>query len=122
MVAYWTLWFADRGSVASESATYYYDFENAFPLADGLLTVAVLLTAWRLWCGDRGALLWGLLAAGGGVYLFGLDILFDLEHGIWGRGAGGAIELVINLLTVSASCGFATWLWRHRQALEEPSG
>ena len=35
------------------------------------------------------ALMWLLLAAGAGVYLFGMDVLYDLEHGIWWSSGGG---------------------------------
>jgi hypothetical protein len=113
-VVYWMLWFSDRALVASESTVSYYNFENAFPLADGLLAVAVLATAWCLWRRRSEALLFGLLAAGGGYYLFSMDVLFDLEHGIWFKGTGGGIELVINLITVGATTWLTLWLWRHR--------
>ncbi len=118
MITFWTLWFAHRSAVASDTTVSYYDFENAFPMADGLLTAALLASAWSLWTGRATAVLFGLLGAGGGFYLFGMDLLFDIEHGIWGRGAGGAIELVINILTIVASVGFARWMWVNRRELD----
>ncbi|MEY2399873.1 MAG: hypothetical protein QOJ00_3047, partial [Actinomycetota bacterium] len=42
MVAYWTAWYADRSLVASESTKAYYDFENAFPAADGWIAVCLV--------------------------------------------------------------------------------
>lgn len=122
MVLYWSLWFADRSLVASEHARYYYDFENAFPLADGLVTLAMLATAGALRRGKSTALLTGLLAAGGGYYLCGMDVLFDIEHGIWTKGAGGAIELMINVLTLVAATGLTRWLWTTRRVLDPVSG
>jgi hypothetical protein len=60
-----------------------------------------------------------LLAGGGaGVYLFAMDVLYDLERGIWwNSGAGGAIELGINLLTLAVSVGLLRWAWRRRHRL-----
>jgi len=34
-----------------------------------------------------------------------MDVLYDLEHGIWGQGAGGALEVAINALTLAGSAG-----------------
>jgi hypothetical protein len=33
-IAYWALWFLDPDLIASEHNQAYYEFENAFPLAD----------------------------------------------------------------------------------------
>ena len=47
-----------------------------------------------------------------------MDVLYDLEHGIWWRsGAGGVIELLINLLTLAVGLGLLRWAWRRRNAL-----
>ncbi|MFL6062226.1 MAG: hypothetical protein ACJ72E_13410 [Marmoricola sp.] len=42
-IVYWTLWFAERDWIASEHRQAYYDFENAFPVADLWLGVACVL-------------------------------------------------------------------------------
>ena len=42
-VAYWTLWYAARSSVASNHRGAYYEFENAFPLPDGWAVLCLLL-------------------------------------------------------------------------------
>lgn len=118
MAAYWSLWYSHRSLVASASTTSYYDFENAFPLADGLLSLAMVMTAWSLWRQRSRALLFGLLASGGGFYLFGMDVLFDLEHGIWLKGTSGLVELAINVLTVVATVWLTTWFWFNRRSFE----
>jgi hypothetical protein len=121
MVVYWTLWFVDRSSVASEMAPYYYRFEDAFPLADGLLTAWILLTAWSLARRSPRALLFGLMGTGAGLSLFCMDALFDLEHGIWFNGAGGTIEFFINVVTFVAATSLGGWLWRRRDDLGAPT-
>jgi hypothetical protein len=117
-IAYWVAWYADRSLVASNARSAYYEFENAFPLADAWLAaccVGALVTLRRR---SPLALMWLLLAAGAGVYLFGMDVLYDLEHGIWWRsGVGGVIELAINLLTIAVSGWFLRWTWQRRAAL-----
>ena len=63
-------------------------------------------------------LLWLLAGGGAGLYLAGIDVLYDVEHGIWFRGgSGGIIELGINVLTVAASLGLLAWSWRRREPL-----
>lgn len=118
MVAFWTTWFLDRALVASSTAVWYVQFENAFPLADGLLTLVMVAGAWSLLRPNGRALLFLLLGAGGGFYLAGMDILFDLEHAIWWRhGAGGVLELAINVVTVGASVALVRWTWTRRVEL-----
>lgn len=119
VVAYWVLWFGHRSLVASESRSAYYEFENAFPLADGWLVLALLGSAWSLWRRRAGALGWLLAGAGAGFYLFCMDVLYDLEHGIWGKGGSGAVELTINVATLVLSLGTLRWTWRRRHALLE---
>lgn len=118
MVAYWTAWYADRSLVASNHRPAYYEFENAFPLADGWLTVALLGAAWTLSRRSPFALFWLLAGGGAGLYLFGMDVLYDLENGIWwNSGAGGVIELCINLVTLVVSVWLLRWSWQRRKAL-----
>ena len=120
-VAYWVLWFSHRSLVASETRPAYYQFENAFPLADGWLVLTVLGAAVSLWRRRPSAVGWLLAGGGAGMYLFCMDVLYDLEHGIWAKGGNGVVELVINLLTLTLSVGLLRWTWRRRRALLEVS-
>ena len=118
MVAYWTAWYVDRSLVASNSRPAYYEFENAFPLADGWLAVALAAAAWTLRQQSPLALFWLLAGGGGGLYLFGMDVLYDLENGIWWKsGAGGVIELAINVITLVVSLWLLRWAWHRREPL-----
>ncbi len=118
IVAYWVLWFAHRSLVATETTKVYVNFEQAFPLADGFIVVLLLLSAWALRRRSSLAVLFLLLGAGSGFYLGGMDVLFDLEHGIWLKGANGIIELCINIATFAAAASLARFTWRARRELD----
>ncbi len=117
IILYWVAWFTHRSLVASETTRVYVNFEQAFPLADGFIVVFLLLSAYALWRRAHWALLTLLMGAGAGFYLGGMDVLFDLEHGIWTKGANGVVELAINVVTFVAALALSTWSWRHRGAL-----
>ncbi|MFL6062225.1 MAG: hypothetical protein ACJ72E_13405 [Marmoricola sp.] len=63
------------------------------------------------------ALLWLICAGSAGLYLFGMDFLYDVEHGIFAQGGGGAFEAVIVALTLVFSVTILTWSWRRRGEL-----
>ena len=122
-IAYWTIWFGvDRNILASSHAASYYTFENAFPAADAWLTLTLLLGALGIARRRPWGLLWGLLAGGAGVYLGCMDVLFDLENGIYLVPKGGdpsavIIEIAINVLTFLLSGVVLTYVWRNRRWL-----
>jgi hypothetical protein len=119
-VAYWTIWFVDRDVLASEHRSAYYEFENAFPLADLWLGLACLLALVALRQGRPSAHFWLVCAGSAALYLFGMDFLYDVEHGIFTKGGGGAFEAVIVALTLFFSVTVLTWSWRHRGELLTP--
>ena len=116
-VAYWVAWYADRSLVASNTRPAYYEFENAFPLADAWLALCCLGALVGLRRRSATAVLWLLMAAGAGYYLFGMDVLYDLENGIWWSSGGGAVELLINLLTAAVATLLLRWTWLNRAEL-----
>jgi hypothetical protein len=122
LITYWTLWYVARDTVQSDATQAYYDFENAFPLADAWLGLCVLLAVRAVRAGRATGLLWLLSGGGAGVYLFCLDALYDLEHGSYAKGAGGIVELGINLLTLVLSVWFLRWAWTRRDALLSSPG
>jgi ferric-dicitrate binding protein FerR (iron transport regulator) len=115
VVAYWVLWFTDRGIVASAHTASYVSFEQSFPLADGWLVAAALAAAIQGWRRRPSALLWLLVVGGAAFYLSALDVLYDLEHGIYTSGQGGAIELAINLATAAVGIGAIGVGWHFRR-------
>jgi hypothetical protein len=117
IVAYWAMWWSDRGLVASGATSSYYGFEESFQLADGWLLLAVSAAAIQLRRRRPSALLWLLAAGGAGLYLLGMDVYYDLGHGIYASSAGGAIELVIDVLVAAASIAVLWWSWRSRGSI-----
>src|SRR3954454_6509467 len=118
--AYWTIWFTQRDWIASEHTQAYYDFENAFPLADLWLGMACVMALVTLVRRQPSALFWLVAVGAAGLYLGAMDLLYDLEHGIFGKGGGGACEAVsvvvpwISSTSVlgSAWTGRGEWLGR----------
>lgn len=123
IVAYWAIWYLiDRDILASSRAPAYYTFENAFPVADGWLALALLLAVAGIVRRRPWALLWTLLAGGAGIYLGCMDVLFDLENGIYrlqpgADPSGPIIEATINVLTFALGVVIIAWAWRSRRAL-----
>lgn len=117
-VLFWILWFGDRSLLASNTRPAYYEFENAFPAADGWLAFAWAIAAFTLRKARPSALLWLIASGSAAIYLAGMDILYDLEHAIWWRsGAGGMIEALINLVSIGSGVYLITWSWARKEVL-----
>lgn len=121
-VTYWTLWFVQRDWIASEHNDAYYEFENAFPLADLWLGLACLFALVTLRARKPSALLWLLCAGSAAAYLFCMDFLYDVENDIFTAGGGGAFEAVIVALTLTFAVTVLRWTWRNRDELLTPDG
>ena len=117
IVTYWVAWFTHRSLVASAHTVSYTQFEDAFPLADGWLALCMTAGAYCLVTCRRAALFWLLAGGGAGFYLLGMDVLYDLQHGVWGKGGNGIAELAINVLTLGLSLFVLRWTWVRRQEL-----
>ena len=119
-IAYWFLWFGgSRALLASSQTASYFVFENAFPAADAWLALTLILGAIGLMQRKSWGLLFSLLAGGAGIYLGCMDVLFDLENGIYiiPKGAdpsSAIIEMCINVLTFALGIVVIIYLWRNR--------
>ena len=119
LVAYWVIWFfVDRSLLANLDTQAYYVFENAFPAADGWLAVACAAGAWAMWKRRASSLFWLLAGGSASVYLGLMDVLFDLENGVYGapKGDWGAvgIEVAINLYALGVGAWALAFGWRNR--------
>jgi hypothetical protein len=116
-IAYWSIWFIDRDVLASEHRQAYYEFENAFPLADAWLGLACVLALVCLRQQRPAAHFWLVCAGSAGMYLFGMDFLYDVQHGIFTSGGGGVIEACIVAVTLAFSVTVLRFAWTRRDAL-----
>ncbi|HEY7021827.1 MAG TPA: hypothetical protein VH349_11970 [Ktedonobacterales bacterium] len=120
IVAYWTIWYGGgRELLASSHTREYLAFENAFPAADAWLALTAFIAGVQLLRGRSSAIFWLFLTAGSGLYLGLMDVLFDLENGIYLVSRGGdpvaiGIEIAINILTFALSLVVLLWAWRNR--------
>jgi uncharacterized membrane protein (DUF2068 family) len=111
-VAYWVIWFTNRDILASTHTIQYFTFENAFPAADGWVVISALLASVGLLRARRWGIYWAIVAAGSGIYLGCMDVLFDLENGIYTLGGAAIVEIVINVLTFGLGLIGLMWAWR----------
>lgn len=116
--AYWIIWFGvNRGWLATVDTPSYYAFENAFPLSDAWMAVTGVLAALALHRQRATALLWMPVTGSASVYLAGMDILFDLENGIYTHGdpGGVGVEIFINVACLAGGAAVIAFAWRHRR-------
>jgi FtsH-binding integral membrane protein len=117
LVVYWAAWLVDRTLLASDTRPAYYEFQAAFILADAWLAFCLVAGA-RALAGRRStALLWLLAAAGAGGFLLAVDVLYNLQHGVWFASQRGLTELVRNLATGARTVGLFAWAWPRRAEL-----
>ena len=124
-VVYWVIWLGvDRDILASAHTESYYAFENAFPLADGFWVACGALAFVALLRRRASALLWCIAAGTTSIYLGLLDVLFDLQNGIYRSPDHGAVavELAINGLTLSMGAVVLGWAWAKRRELARLHG
>ncbi|HEY3667197.1 MAG TPA: hypothetical protein VGL19_14405 [Polyangiaceae bacterium] len=119
-IAYWVVWFGvNRELLASAHSESYYVFENSFPAADAWMTFVGLAATVALFRRRASALLWSIAAGTTSIYLGLLDVLFDLENGIYhSPDTGGVVvEIIINVLTLAMGVVVLGWAWRKRREL-----
>ena len=117
---YWLAWFAAPVLVQSRApgaADYglYVAFEQAFPLGDGWLAVTSLLGAVGLIRRRPWGFLFLLLAGSAAVFLGLMDLLYDLEHGLFvplTPAAGLELAIVALLLALGPTVIVITWTRR----------
>ncbi len=124
-LAYWVVWFGiDRDILASAHTEAYYAFENAFPLADAWMVLTGLVATVALLRRRASSLFYCIAAGTNSIYLGLMDVLFDLENGIYGSPdtGGVAVEVTINVLTLVMGTVVIVWAWSHRRELSRWQG
>jgi hypothetical protein len=117
LVVYWAVWLVNRSLLASDTRPAYYEFQGAFVLADAWLAVCLVAGARALAARRASALLWLLVAGGAGGFLLAIDVLYNLQHGVWFAGQRGLVELVRNLATLAGTVALFGWAWPRRAEL-----
>ena len=110
--AYWLNYYL-AGDVRVLDTTWYIYFEDAFPIADGWMALCMLFAGIGLWRGSRAGALWGLMAGSALLYLAGMDITFDVEHGIYALRSGPVFtEMWINASSLGLGIATLIMSWR----------
>jgi hypothetical protein len=109
-------WYAHHWLVASETALGDTQLEGPFPLADGGHTLGPLAGS-SCPTERRANPFWLVTAGGADISLFCMDVLDDLQHRIWGKGANGVVELVTSPVTLAPSALVLRWTAVRRAAL-----
>src|SRR3954470_10422947 len=123
--AYWVVWFGiDREILASAHTPSYYAFENSFPIADAWMMFVGIAATRSLFRRRASSLLWSIAAGTTSIYLGLLDVLFDLENGIYRSvdTGGVCVEIAINVLTLAFGTVVMVWAWRARRDLSRLGG
>ena len=116
LVVYWAAWLLDRSLLASDTRPAYYEFEAPSPWP-----TPGWPSAWSRrpgpWPRRPTALLWLLAAGGAGGFLLAMDVLYNLQHGVWFASQRGLAELLRNLATGAGTVGLFAWAWPRRAEL-----
>jgi len=116
-LAYWLAYFF-AGAVQTADDAVYTGFENAFPLADGYMTVAYVVAATLLLRGRVLAVPAGIAAGSAMVFLGAMDTLFNLEHAKYADMTPEmAVETAINVVCLAFGPWTMVRLWRIRGRL-----
>jgi hypothetical protein len=117
VAAYWVEFFT-TGKVRTSEDRAYVDFERAFPLADAYMAAAFATAGVLLDRQRREAVPVGIAAGSAMVFLGGMDLLYDLEHGKFSE---RTLEMGVEALIVAFSLVFGPLtmirMWRARQRL-----
>jgi len=96
----------------------YLEHEQSFPLADGYMVICALICAVGLIRMRPWALLFGLLAGSGIIFLGLMDTLYSIQQGIFSRFTVAAAEaFVICAICLILGPVTITYLWRNRERL-----
>jgi hypothetical protein len=116
--AYWLAFFTS-GIVQATSEPCYLVFERTFPAADAWTAVAAILAGVALLRRRPPAVLFGIAAGSGFVFLGLMDVLYNLEHGMYAvRTPEMAYEALINVVCLTLGPATMRYVWRYRDTLD----
>jgi hypothetical protein len=120
-ITFWTAWFIDPRLITEDTSEAFMHYENAFPLGHLLVVITVLLAYLALrnprWA--SAALISLPAAAGAKGYITGVDVLYNIQHGLY-LGSPPyyiVLRLTLNLLTLAFTLIALRWTWAQRHQL-----
>ena len=117
-ILYWLTFFTS-GAVQASADACYLVFERSFPAADGWTAAASLAAARSLWRARPSAVLWGIAAGSGFVFLGLMDVLYNIENGMYAlANPEMGAEIVINAFCLAIGPATIAWVWRSRRVLD----
>lgn len=117
VVAFWVEVFTS-GTLLMSNDPAYLQHERSFPLADGYMVVCALICAAGLIKRRPWALLFGLLAGSGIIFLGLMDTLYSIQQGIFSLSSTAGIEaLIICGLCLVLGPYTIIYLWQNRTYL-----
>jgi hypothetical protein len=118
IILYWVSYFTE-GQVHAAADACYHVFQRNFPLPDGFVALCSILCAQALRRRQGIAVLWGLLAAGGYLFLAFIDIAYNLWNGIYRMGNSAvSVEALINAFCIGIAAWLVYFLWHNRRSLD----
>ena len=115
--AFWIGFFAAGETLHSSDSDVYLAFEHAFPAADAWMAACAAAAALGLARRRPWAVPAGVAAGSALVFLGLLDVLFDVERGLYGVRSGAmAAEVVINIFCLVTGPFLLWYFWRYRAA------
>ena len=117
VIAFWITFFTS-GAVSMSDRPAYLEHEQSFPLADFYMAVGCLICSVGIFKRRPWALLFGLLAGSGIIFLGLMDTLYSIQQGIFSFSTTAGIEALV-ICGVCLILGPATiaYLWQNRSYL-----
>ncbi len=111
-IVFWILFFFVPGSVQSSDEKCYMVFQKSFVAADLWMSIAFFLSAYFLYRSESIGVLWGIVAGGTFVFLGLMDVLYNIENGMYKHiNSGMFFEILINLTSLIFGSFTINYVW-----------
>jgi hypothetical protein len=112
-IIFWILFFFVPGSVQSTDEKCYMVFQKSFVAADLWMSVAFFLSAYFLYHHEAVGVMWGIVAGGTFVFLGLMDVLYNIENGMYKHiNSGMFFEILINLVSIIFGSYTINYTWK----------
>ncbi len=112
-IIFWILFFFVPNSVQSSNERCYMVFQRSFVAADLWMSIAFFLSAHYLYHHETAGVLWGIVAGGTFVFLGLMDVLYNIENGMYkNMNTGMFFEVLINLVSIGFGSFTIHYTWR----------